>query len=63
MRRSRRLGTVLFIPLLALACGGNPEPEVMPDPPPPPPPPPAVDDSAERERAASRLCDRAAAAM
>lgn len=64
MRRSKALAATLLIPLLALACSGNPEPEpVEPVAPPPPPPPAAVDDSAEREAAATRLCDRATAAM
>ncbi|MDX1396316.1 MAG: OmpA family protein [Gemmatimonadota bacterium] len=64
MRRRKSLAAILVVPLLAIACGGNPEPEVEPQmPPPPPPPPPAVDASAEREAAATRLCDRASAAM
>lgn len=64
MRRSRRLAAVFLIPLMALACGGNPEPEpVEPAPTPQAPPPPPDDGAAEREAAASRLCDRAASAM
>ncbi len=63
----RRVGSLILVltilPLVS-ACGGNPPPEPM-DPPPPPPPPPAAapDDSARREAEASRLCDRARAAM
>jgi peptidoglycan-associated lipoprotein len=54
----------LLIPLLMMACSGNPEPELVePVAPPPPPPPAAVDDTAEREAAAARLCDRASSAM
>ena len=64
MRRSRIFAATLLVPLLAFGCSGNPEPEpVEPVVQPTPPPPPAVDDSAEREAAASRLCERAAAAM
>ena len=62
MRLSYRFAPVLLIAVLAAACSGNPEPEPVP-PPPPPPPPPAVDDSAQREAAASRICDAAMAAM
>lgn len=62
MRLSHRFAPILLVALLATACSGNPEPEPVP-PPPPPPPPPAVDDSAEREAAAARLCDQAMAAM
>ncbi len=62
MRLSHRFAPVLLIALLATACSGNPEPEPVP-PPPPPPPPPAVDDSARREAAANRICDRAMAAL
>lgn len=62
MRLSHRFAPMLLVALLATACSGNPEPEPVP-PPPPPPPPSAVDDSAEREAAAARLCDRAMAAM
>jgi len=63
MRRRNAFAAALFIPLLAIGCGGNPPPEEIPTMPPPPPPPPAVDRSAEREAAASRLCERAVAAM
>jgi len=64
MRRRKTFATTFLIALFALACSGNPAPEpVEPPPPPPPPPPAAVDDTAEREAAASRLCDRATAAM
>lgn len=63
MRRSHGFAAVFLIPLLAIACGGNPPPEPVQTAPPPPPPPPAVDDSAQREAAASRICDRAMAAM
>ena len=62
MRQSYRFAPVLIAALFAAACSGNPEPEPVP-PPPPPPPPPAVDDSAQREAAASEMCDRAMAAM
>lgn len=65
MRRSQALTALLLIPLFALGCSRNPEPETM-DPatqPSPPPPPPATDEAAQREAAASRLCDRAEAAM
>lgn len=63
MRRSHKFAAVLLVPLLAVACSGNPEPEpVQPEPAPQAPPPPP-DDSAEREAAASRICDRASAAM
>ncbi|WP_420440259.1 OmpA family protein [Candidatus Palauibacter sp.] len=62
MRLSHRFAPMLLVALLATACSGNPEPEPVP-PPPPPPPPPVVDDSAQREAAASRLCDQAMAAM
>lgn len=63
MQRSHKWAAVLIIPLLAIACSGNPEPvPVQPDPTPTAPPPPP-DDSAEREAAASRICDRAASAM
>ncbi len=62
MRLSYRFAPVLFIAVLTAACSGNPEPEPVP-PPPPPPPPPAVDDSARREAAANRLCERAMDAM
>lgn len=62
MKLSHRFAPILLVALLATACSGNPEPEPVP-PPPPPPPPPAVDDSAEREAAAARLCDQAMAAM
>ncbi len=62
MRLSHRFAPILLVALLATACSGNPEPEPVP-PPPPPPPPPAVDDGAEREAAAARLCDQAMAAM
>lgn len=64
MRRSQAFAAALLIPLLAVACSGNPEPEpVEPVVQPTPPPPPMVDESAEREAAASRLCDRASSAM
>ena len=62
MQRSHRFAAVVLIPLLAVACSGNPEPAPV-QPEPEPAPPPVVDDSAEREAAASRLCDQAAAAM
>lgn len=65
MRRPHAFAALLLIPLFALGCSGNPEPEMM-DPEPemtPPPPPPADDAAAEREAVAARLCDRAAAAM
>ncbi len=58
-----RIGCVLLIPFVAVACSGNPPPEVAPveevvELPPP------VDDSAERAEAAARqLCDRASSAM
>lgn len=64
MRRSHGFAAVLLIPLLAVACSGNPEPEpVQPAPQPQAPPPPPPDDGAQREAAASRICDRAEAAM
>ena len=63
MQRSHRFAAVVLIPLLAVACSGNPEPAPVQPEPEPPPPAAAPDDSAEREAAASLLCDRAAAAM
>ncbi|MDH3734083.1 MAG: OmpA family protein [Gemmatimonadota bacterium] len=64
MRRSQAFAAALLIPLLAVGCSGNPEPEpVEPAAQPAPPPPPPVDDTAEREAAADRLCARAEAAM
>ncbi len=63
MRRSQTFAAVLLIPLLAVACGGNPPPEPVEPMPAPTAPPPPPDDSAEREAIAQRLCDRAAAAM
>ncbi len=65
MRRSHGFAAVVLIPLLAIACSGNPEPELVEPAPQPqaPPPPPPPDDSAQREAAASRICDRAQSAM
>lgn len=63
MQRGVSLRSLVIVSVLvATACGGNPPPE--PTPPPPPPPPPAeTDDAAAREEAASRLCERARAAL
>ncbi len=64
MRRSPLLACEILILGLTVACSGNPEPE--PAPPPPPPPPPAqtdTGDEARREAEASRLCERAIAAI
>ena len=47
MQRSHRFAAVVLIPLLAVACSGNPEPAPV-QPEPEPAPPPVVDDSAER---------------
>jgi peptidoglycan-associated lipoprotein len=63
MQRSHRFAAVLLMPLLAAACSANPEPVPVQPEPEPEPAPVVVDDSAEREAAASRLCDRAAVAM
>ncbi len=65
MRRLHAFAALLLIPMLALGCSGNPEPEMMDTEPEmaPPPPPPPDNSAAEREAVASRLCDRAAAAM
>lgn len=64
MRRSQRFAAILLIPLLAVACSGNPEPQpVEPDPVPQSPPPPPDDGAARAEAAATRLCERAEAAM
>ncbi len=63
MQRSHKWAAVLVIPLLAVACSGNPEPVPVQAEPAPMAPPPPPDDSAEREAAASRICDRASAAI
>jgi peptidoglycan-associated lipoprotein len=64
MRRSNNLAALLLVPLLAVGCSGNPPPEPVPaEPAATTPPPLPRDDAAEREAAASRICDRATAAM
>ncbi len=65
MRRSHLLAGTTLIFVLAAACSGNPEPELAPPPPPPPPPvtPTDTGDAARREAEASRLCERAMAAI
>jgi peptidoglycan-associated lipoprotein len=64
MRRSHLSAGLTLIFVLATACSGNPEPEPAP-PPPPPPPVEQTDagDAARREAEASRLCERAMAAI
>ncbi len=63
MRRSHLLAGMTPIIVLAAACSGNPEPEPAPPPPPPPVTQTDTGDAARREAEASRLCERAMAAI
>lgn len=56
-------GRTILVALVLAACGGNPPPASEPEPAPPPPPPAETDETADREAAASRLCERARAAL
>ncbi len=63
MRRDLSLrGLTILLAMTIAACGGNPPPEPEPEPA-PPPPPAETDETAAREAEASRLCERARAAL